>query len=267
MNLQIDTLAYTNRLRRLPPEHKLLFAIALLLISYSASSTIQLLIALWLGIWVVGYAKISAQIYFRLLSVPFAFWLTSVPALIVCFIPFSNVSTVTEDVWHGIEVSRYFIYLSVHGIGQASRLFSQAIASTSCLYFIILTVPFTDILQTLRRLKVPALLTELLLLMYRFIFTLLQISNDLWTAQHSRGGYRTWRTSINSLGLLVGQLLRRTLDSYRRVSQSLESRGYQGDFRVWHSRQYRPSKRYSLEGVLGCIGLIALAGWFHAIGI
>jgi hypothetical protein len=30
MTLQIDTLAYNNRLRKLPPEHKLLFAFALL---------------------------------------------------------------------------------------------------------------------------------------------------------------------------------------------------------------------------------------------
>ena len=35
-SLQIDTLAYRSRLRQLPPEHKLLFAIALLLITYVA---------------------------------------------------------------------------------------------------------------------------------------------------------------------------------------------------------------------------------------
>lgn len=267
MNLQIDTLAYTNRLRWLPPEHKLLFAIVLLLITYFSCVPIQLLIAAWLGIWVIFYAGISVSIYLRLLSVPVGFWFTSLPAFLVNFAPVSHLPAVTADVWHGVRISHCFVYLSLHGIDQAGRLLSQIVASSSCLYFILLTIPFTDILQTLRRLNVPALLTELLMLMYRFIFVLLQIAHELWTAQQARAGYRTWRTSLKSLGLLVGQLLRRTFDSYRRVSQSLESRGYQGEFRVWHSRQYCPSRRYSLEGLLGCIALVALAGWAHAVGI
>lgn len=119
----------------------------------------------------------------------------------------------------------------------------------------------------LRSLGFPTRLTELLLLMYRFIFVLLQIASELWTVQQSRGGYRTWRISMKSLGLLVGQLLRRTLESYRQVSLSLDSRGYTGEFRVWHSRQYLPSKRYSLEGLLGCIVLIGLTGWMYVAGI
>ena len=266
MNLQIDTLAYTNRLRRLPPEHKLLFALTLLLITYFSSIPIQLLITLWLSIWITVYAGISVSVYLRLISVPASFWLTSLPALVISVIPMHDLAA-TVDVWHGITLSGYYVYLSHQGIAQAGRLFAQAIASTSCLYFILLTVPFTEILQTLRSLRFPALLTELLLLMYRFIFVLLQIADELWTAQQVRGGYRTWRISMKSLGLLVGQLLRRTLENYRQVSVSLDSRGYTGEFRVWHSRKCHSSKRYSLEGVIGCIALIALAGWTHANGI
>lgn len=267
MNLQIDTLAYTNRLRRLPPEPKLLFAIVLLFISYCSPFPIQLSIALWLWVWIVGYAGIPAQVYLRLLAVPLAFWFTSLPALAIHFVPIHQFAAIHTDIWQGITLFHAHIYLSIHGIGQAGKLFSQAIASTSCLYFILLTIPFTDILQILRRLHLPALLIELLMLMYRFIFVLLQIAHELWTAQQSRGGYRTWRTSFKSLGLLVGQLLRRTLENYRRLSQSLDSRGYQGELKVWHSRQYHLSKRYSLEGLLGCVVLIALAGWSHAIRI
>ncbi len=49
MNHQIDSLAYTNRLRGLPPSHKLSFAIALLILSLVSGAIVQLSIALWFG--------------------------------------------------------------------------------------------------------------------------------------------------------------------------------------------------------------------------
>ena len=259
MTLQIDTLAYTNRLRGLPPEPKLLFAIALLIITYITHPPIQLLITLWLGVWVIVYAKIPASIYLKLLFIPASFWLTSLPALVLSGVAVADLSTVQLDVWQGFRIGHVYFYLSRQGIDQAEHLLARAIASTSCIYFAMLTVPFNDLLQLLRRLGCPTLLTDLLLLMYRFIFMLLRIASELWTAQHARNGYRTWRTSMNSMGLLVSQLLKRTLNHYHDVSLSLASRGFSGEFRVWHSRSYHYSRRYLIEAVLGCVILIVLS--------
>lgn len=267
MTLQIDTLAYTNRLRHLPPEHKLLFAIALLLITYCTRAPIQLAIAVWLSVWTVIYAKIPASIYFRLLSIPIGFWLTSLPAFLISGVGVENLASVQADAWQGFTWGHYYLYLSNRGIQQAGELAARALASTACIYFIMLTIPFTELLDILRRIGCPALLTELLLLMYRFIFVLLRTAREIWTAQQSRSGYRTWRLWMKSLGLLVGQLLRRTLENYRQVSQALDARGFTGDIRVWHSRRYRPSKRYSLEALFGCAVLVTLTGWPYVVGV
>lgn len=267
MALQIDTLAYTNRLRQLPPEHKLLFATALLLLTYCTCAPIQLAIAVWLSVWTIIYAKIPASIYFRLLFIPIGFWLTSLPAFVISGVGVDHLAAVQADVWQGITWGDVYLYLSRHGIQQAGALAARAIASTTCIYFIMLTVPFTELLDILRRVGCPALLTELLLLMYRFIFVLLRTANEIWTAQQSRGGYCTWRLWMKSLGLLIGQLLRRTLENYRQVSQVLDSRGFTGDIRVWHSRRYKPSRRYSLEAFFGCAFLVALTGWQYVVGV
>lgn len=263
MSLQIDTLAYTNRLRKLPPEHKLLFAIVLLFITYFSHIPVQLLIAFWMGIWTVAYAGVPAKLYFRLLSITVGFWLTSVPALVISGVNLAHLSQVQADVWHGFVWNNYYIYLSHHGIFQASELAARAIASTACIYFVMLTVPFIEMIHILNRIGCPSLLTELLMLMYRFIFVLLQTANQLWTAQQSRSGYRTWRLWLKSLGLLIGQLLHRTLDNFRQFSLTLESRGFTGEFRVLHSRRYAASKRYSLEALFGCALLITLSGWSY----
>jgi cobalt/nickel transport system permease protein len=267
MNLQIDTLAYTSRLRQLPPEHKLLFAIALLLITYFTHAPTQLLITVWLAVWTIVYAGIPASIYLRLLSITAGFWLTSLPALVVSGVGLSDLDSIQPDVWRGFAWGNEYFYLSQQGMQQAGELIARAIASTSCVYFVILTVPFVEILHILRRIGCPVLLTDLLMLMYRFIFVLLHTANQIWTAQQSRGGYRTWRLWMKSVGILVGQLLQRTLKNYRQVSQTLTSRGFTGDFRVCHSRRYLPSKRYSLEALFGCMLLLVFTGWQYAIGI
>jgi cobalt/nickel transport system permease protein len=258
MSLQLDTLAYTNKLRKLPPEHKLLFAFTTLIISLSTHPLVQILIAIWMSIWTVIYAKIPVGVYFRLLSFTIVFCLTSLPALMVNGVAIADLQTVQLDSLRGLNFGQFYIYISHSGSIQALAILTRSLASVSCLYFLMLTVPFTEILQTLRRLGFPVLLTDLLLLMYRFIFILLKTANELWIAQNSRGGYRTWHTSMKSLALLIGQLLQRTLQQYNQFSLGLQARGFAGEFRVWHPRRYHPSQRYTIEAIGGCVLLIGL---------
>ncbi|MDX2099940.1 MAG: cobalt ECF transporter T component CbiQ [Leptolyngbyaceae cyanobacterium bins.59] len=267
MSLQIDTIAYTNRLRKLPPAHKVGFAIVLLLLTYSSQASVQLLITVWMSIWTVVYAGVSATLYLRLLFIPVAFWITSLPAFVINGVERAQQGLVQEDVWQGIAWGNFYWFLSHEGMQQAGELGRQTIAATACIYFVMLTVPFTELIEILRCMGCPVLLTDLFMIMYRFIFVLLRTANELWIAQQARNGYRTRQRWIISLGLLVGQLLRRTLENYRQMSLSLDSRGFSGEFRVCHSRRYVPSKRYSLEAGLGCLGLVGLVGWHYVVGI
>ncbi|MBD2202254.1 cobalt ECF transporter T component CbiQ [Calothrix sp. FACHB-1219] len=264
MSLQIDTLAYTNRLRSLPPEHKLIFAFTTLAISLASHSLVQILIVIWLSIWIVIYAKIPAGVYFRLFMFTIVFCLTSLPALIVNGVALSNLQSVKLDAWYGLTIGNFYIYISHSGTIQAWGIFTRALASVSCLYFLMLTVPFIEILRTLRYLKFPVLLTDLLLLMYRFIFILLNTANELWIAQNSRGGYGNLAIGMKSLAILIGQLLQRTLQRYSQFSLGLEARGFVSEFRVWHPHRYRPQLRYIIEAIFGCLLLIGLDFWRNA---
>ncbi|BAZ08504.1 cobalt transport protein [Calothrix sp. NIES-4071] len=264
MKIQIDTLAYTNNLRWLPVRHKLMLATTLFVITYFSHPTVQILIALWMSIWIVVYARIPIKTYSRLIYVAFLFWLTSVPALAFNAVDISNLASIQADLLTGFKIGSYYIYISHKGIIQVVTILTRAASALSCLYFIMLTVPFVELLQTLRKLGFPQLLTELLLLMYRFIFVLLNTASELWTAQQARFGYRTFNSSMKSLALLIGQLFQRTIENYRQISLSVESRGFNGEFRVWYPERYKPSKRYSLEAIFGCTLLILLEIFHNA---
>ncbi|MFM2062638.1 MAG: cobalt transporter component CbiQ [Cyanobacteriota bacterium] len=262
MSLKLDTLAYTNQLRQIPPTHKIIFAFTTLLLALFTHPLVQILLSLWMGIWTVVYAKIPLKIYLRLLIFASFFWLTSLPALIINMVNFANFSQIQKDLIYGLKFGTVYIYISHSGSVQALAIFCRAFAAISCLYFLMLTVPFTELLQTLRYLKFPAILTDLLLLMYRFIFILLKTANELWTAQNSRCGYRTWKIGMRSLAILIGQLLQRTLQQYHRFSLGLAARGMTEEFRVWHPQRYKLSKRYIIEAICGCLVLIVIElGW------
>lgn len=263
MSHPIDSLAYTNRLRWLPPGQKVAFALLLLLLSLICHPLVQGLISLWILLWVVGYANIPGKIYGRLLALPLGFCLTSLPAFILSGVSEAASQSVQWDVWRGWHIGSIYLYVSQTGLHQVGLLLPRTLATTSSMFFMLLTTPFIEVVQLLRRLRCPIILVELLLLMYRLIFTLLAIVDELWTAQHSRCGYRTWRRGMYSLAILVGQLLERALLSYHQMSLSLAARGFSGELGIWRSPPYKPSLRYSLEAAIGCVILVVLNLMLH----
>ena len=169
MSHQIDSLAYGNRLRWLPPSHKLSFTIVLLILSLISPPIVQAVISVWVFVWIVGYAAIPATIYLKLLMLPLSFWIASLPAFVIAFVingadfqtPDIQTQTVMADVWRGVGMNfgRFYVYISDYGLQQVARLLIRALASTSCMYFILLTTPFTEVLQIFRQLRCPPLLT------------------------------------------------------------------------------------------------------------
>ncbi|MGB0561423.1 MAG: cobalt ECF transporter T component CbiQ [Spirulinaceae cyanobacterium] len=264
MHHKIDALAYTNRLRSLPPAQKVGFAIALFSLGYVAPMSIQGAIALWMAIWTVGYARIPAKTYGQLLTLPLSFLLMSLPALVLAVM--GQTSSPNGDMLWSIPLGPISLYVSRQGWEQASQVLVRAIALTSCLYFLLLTVPFSDVVRLLRRWGCPALLTELMLLMYRFIFVLTETATELLTAQQSRLGYRNWRLGMRSLSTLVGQLLGRTLTNYQQIRLGLISRGFTGEFRMLQTQKYRTQWRYVTEAIAGYSGLVILTGWHYVHG-
>ncbi len=261
MNIQIDTLAYTNRLRQLPPEQKLIFALTVELIALIAHVPTQLLIVLWMGVWTVGYAGIPARVYLRLIALACVFLFMSLPALVINIVSTAQMDLVRADQWFGLSLGSWDFYISRSGSEQALAIVVRSLACVSCLFFVLCTVPFIELLQTMRRLGVPVLLTELLLLMYRFVFILLKTAYELKLAQQARGGDRTWGRAIRSFSLLVGQLFKRTLERYHQFSLGVAARGFTGEFQVWSGYPARFSKRYALEALIGCACLLGLEGW------
>ncbi len=255
MHIHIDTLAYSNRLRHLPPAQKLWFALAVLLLALITHYPIQIWIFGWMSVWIVVYAGIPHQIYCSMILGVMTFLVTSMPALAIEYTRSISPAIQADSLWQ-MGVWGGQIYLSRQGSIQAIEVLIRSLASTSTLFFIVLTIPAIDLATTCKNIGCPPILIELALLVYRFIFLLADTAQKIITAQVSRGGYRTHRLRLNSLNLLVRQLIQRTASRYQQLTLGVNSRGFQQEFRFWQPQSYQYSQRYARESIVGCLVLI-----------
>lgn len=258
MHHHLDAYAYTNRLRPLPPQQKLIFALVVLGIALIAHPATQGVIFIWLSVWTVSYARTPVRVYGSVLVVMLLFLLTSIPALVLEIVPVDQRALIQTNSFGGLVVGNWYGFISQSGLVQAIEVGMRSIACTSCLLFILFTIPFAELLSILRQCRIPTVLIDLLLLIYRFIFLFLDVLTQLQLAQQARGGYRTRQRWMHSAGLLVSQLMVRSLQHYHRFSLALASRGFNGNFQVFSNPSYRYSKRYAIESLVGCVGLVIL---------
>jgi cobalt/nickel transport system permease protein len=257
VHIQLDTLAYSNRLRHLPPAQKLWFALTMLLLALITHYPVQILIFIWIGCWSVVYAGIPWRIYSSMILGVMTFLITSLPALAIEY-----AGTISPDIQSDIlwQIAGWggHIYLSRQGSIQAIEVVIRSLASTSALFFVVLTIPAIDLATTAQKIGCPPILIELALLVYRFIFLLADTAQKIVTAQISRGGYRINRLRMYSLNLLVRQLIQRTASRYQQLTLGVTARGFQQEFRFWQPQDYEYSPRYARESIIGCVVLIVV---------
>ena len=80
----------------------------------------------------------------------------------------------------------------------------------------------------LRRLHLPSLMTELMYLIYRFVFVLLDTHGRMREAAGARLGWRDFRTSCRSFGGTAAGLLLVALRKSRTYYDAMAARGYDG---------------------------------------
>ena len=250
----IDKLCYYSKLRYVNASEKFIYSIITLLFCVvSRSIAVALLVLLANGILTVKKGGIPLSRYRKLLMIPLAFLFLSTLAIIV------NISRTPLDAF-ALSVGSYYITGSRASLAFAVQLIATALASVSCLYFLSLNTPMTDIRLVLRKIHCPELVIELMMLIYRFIFVLMEISSAISTAQDSRLGNKDFKTSLKSFGALASVLLIRAMKKSNALYDAMESRCYDGKLRVLNEN-YPPKANEIIYIVLFECFLLGVTIW------
>ena len=157
----------------------------------------------------------------RLLKIPLLFLCVS------CLVILLEVVREPLGLWQ-LKVGSWWLCVTSESLHRAVTLFFQAMGAVCCLYALSSSTPMPQIIEVLRRCHVPELVIELMYLIYRYLFVLLEVQRQMTVAASARLGYDGWRRSLTTAGKISGGLL---ASSFRRSSacyDAMEARGYEG---------------------------------------
>lgn len=225
--INIDKYAYISKLKQKAPMKKLLFALLTLGVCLWADSVaVSVLVILIMAWCTVNKGGTPFALFIKLMLVPTSFLVIGVLTIGV------NVSGNKDVFLFSVSAFGTHIGVSQSGIQSAVHLFFKALGAVSCLYYLSLSTPMVDLLAVLRRLKVPRLMIELMGLIYRFIFVLLETADTMFSAQNSRLGYSSLSSAYRSLAVLASTLFIRAYKRSDELYTALEARGYDGELSV-----------------------------------
>jgi cobalt/nickel transport system permease protein len=222
---EVDRSAYTNALAKNSQITKTFFALSALVICVSAPTFIVPIVVFAIcTILILGLAKVKAHLYLNLFVYP-TFMLTISCIFLALF--FGSGVPLIE-----IPLPWFTWSIFKSGISMSVNTFLRVEGALSCLFFLVLTTSITDLCVILRRIRMPQVMVEMSMMIYRYIFLFLEVSEKMSLAQKLRLGRSGWLSSIRSLAMLIGSLFIRTLDQGERTLIAMTARGYSGDIRI-----------------------------------
>lgn len=137
----------------------------------------------------------------------------------------------SPDSLYHLSIWKNSLSISRNSFSEGTILFFRSLSSISVLYFLILNTSINDILYSLRSLGTPTIVQEIMLLVYRNIFTFTDTAQAIHLSQKSRLGNKNLRSTIRSFGLLGGRLFILAEVRATHLYRSMESRGFSGNLR------------------------------------
>jgi cobalt/nickel transport system permease protein len=220
----LEDIAQKNGLREVNTYVKLIAGFgAILLCLFSTSYIPPLFIAAVLSGAILFLARVNVKTYAELFILPLWFAFMSVAGIIL-------ITGGNEIFWQCDLLPNFSLSVTRESINQGVFVFCRVIGGMSALCFISLTNPMTDIFTAFRQCRVPAVVIDLMMIIYRTIFILMDQAIQIYHAQIMRLGYTRYRESIHSFATLCGAAFIASWDAGDDLVRAMDARCYDGKF-------------------------------------
>ena len=253
----IDYFAYASGLNGWNAAFKTVFSMGSLILCITADHIfVSLFFILAMSVLIIIPGKLPVHDYLALLCIPVFFMLMS--GITIAF----DISLAARGdyCW---KIGCFFFSVTHASLWYALSLTLRALGAVSAMYLLTLTTPACEIVSVLRRLHLPKIFIELMYLIYRFIFILLDAHSRMREAAASRLGFRDFRTSCRSFGGIAGNLRICSMRRARVYYDAMLSRCYDGDMRFLEPKKTVRSRHILLAGA---VWLAALLIWLAGKG-
>jgi cobalt/nickel transport system permease protein len=148
------------------------------------------------------------------------------------------------------------------GLNYALLILIRGTAAIILVIVMLGSMRFDTTIKALYMLKVPAILVQMLMFTYRYIFVIIDEFQRMWKAVTAKGFRpQTNRYGLSILGNLIGMLILKSYDRAERVYQAMVAKGYTGNPATLITFEMR-AKDYVISG-----SLIGFAVFLHTYNL
>lgn len=244
----IDYYAYGSGLRNLNPVFKVLFSVAVLILTIGLDHpAVSFFVILSMGLLTVLKGRVDFHDYCSLMTIPVVFLLMGSVAIAI------GVSK-TPVGPYDLNLHFFHLYVTADSVNKALVLILKAFGAVSAMFMLTLSTPSCEIISALRKLHVPKLIIELMNMIYRYIFIMLDTQRKMKNAAESRLGYCDFKTSCASFGGIASNLLIVSLKRANAYFDAMESRCYDGE--LLFLEEEKPVKGQQIAIAVGYLGVL-----------
>lgn len=259
--MEMDELAYSSRMVDWAPLGKLLLVMSLLVVGLITESMIVPFITFGIGLALMAYSTN--------MRIPFILALAILEAILIMILGSGMISVMGDHsspaLWEG-HLLWFDIYMTEASFNKAWLIFFRAVAGVTLMLSFASSTPIPHLAQALRSLRCPAEITELIVLIYRYAFLLLEKFLVMLDAAQCRLGYNGPVTAMKTYGGAMAGTFIFSMELADKSESSLACRNYNGYFPV-----FRPPRKMSVAWVAVSLGLavvlyligIETAGWIN----
>jgi cobalt/nickel transport system permease protein len=165
-----------------------------------------------------------------------------------------------------IDLGPLSLTVSSQGLREFATIALKSWISVQAALLLSFTTRFADLVEGLRRLRLPRIMVAIIGFMYRYLAVLTDEATRLNRARASRSavvagrgrGSVTWRARV--VGGMVGSLFIRSYERSERVYAAMQARGFEGEFRTLGGRTLTRSEWSAFAVVLAALALFVIAG-------
>ncbi|MEA4925204.1 MAG: cobalt ECF transporter T component CbiQ [Syntrophomonadaceae bacterium] len=249
----IDLYAYNSKIRPWSPDFKVFFAVLTIILCLVLNNPYVSVAVIMAMAWLtMAKGKLPLHEYLSVLAIPTSFILLSALAIII---DFAKQPLGPYKLYLGFG----YVFTSPAMLYNGFFLILKVFAAVSALMMLVLSTPSAEIIHVLRKMHVPKLIVELMHMIYRHIFILIDVFINMKNAAESRLGYIDIKTSWQTFGSIAGNMLVVSLNKANAYYDAMEARCYEGEL-LFLEEDVKVDKTQMATAAAFVIALIMLWG-------
>ncbi|SFD33854.1 cobalt ECF transporter T component CbiQ [Clostridium uliginosum] len=219
----IDFYAYASKIRHWNATFKVSLSVLTLILCIALDNPyVSVVVIIAMAYLTVVKGELSAHGYLSILAIPIAFILLGTFTIAIDFAkqPMGQ---------YNLYLGFCYVFTSQEKLKKVVFLILKVFASISALQMMTLSTSSSEIIYVLRKAHVPKLIVELMSLIYRYIFILMDVYTKMKNSAESRQGYCDFKTSCYTFGSIASNMLVISLKKANAYYDAMEARCYDGD--------------------------------------